>query len=123
MRELRYFKPHEFECPVHCGQCLGKMDEVLLAKLDELRHRVEEPLIINSGYRCEARNRMVGGAPASSHMKGLAVDIACECSTLRFKLVKHAIELGFRRIEPMDTWVHLDIDPDKPQDVMFFGRR
>ena len=33
------------------------------------------PIIINSGYRSEAVNKAVGGAPTSNHLTGCAVDI------------------------------------------------
>ena len=36
---------------------------------------MEEPLIINSGYRSAAVNKAVGGAPTSNHLTGCAVDI------------------------------------------------
>ena len=36
---------------------------------------MEEPLIINSGYRSPAVNKAVGGAPTSNHLTGCAVDI------------------------------------------------
>ena len=120
MRPLRYFQPHEFECKKHCGKCLGLMDETLLVMLDELRHRVKRPLGVNSGYRCEAKNASTPGAvKGSSHMKGLAVDLACTDSELRCSIVKEAFGLGFRRIGVAETFVHLDIDPDKPQDILF----
>ena len=35
----------------------------------------DTPIIINSGYRSEAVNRAVGGAPNSNHLTGCAVDI------------------------------------------------
>ena len=35
----------------------------------------EEPIIINSGYRSEAVNKAVGGAPNSNHLTGCAADI------------------------------------------------
>ena len=35
----------------------------------------DEPIIVNSGYRSEAVNKMVGGAPNSNHLTGCAVDI------------------------------------------------
>lgn len=119
---LRHFKPAEFAC--RCGRCgrgFADMDPDLLLRLDELRERVGEPLVISSAFRCEDHNAAVGGVRGSSHTRGLAVDLRCLNSRLRFKLVKSALELGFRRIEPMKTWVHLDVDPEKPQDVLFFG--
>ena len=36
---------------------------------------MEEPLIINSGYRSPAVNKAVGGVPTSNHLTGCAVDI------------------------------------------------
>ena len=35
----------------------------------------DDPIIINSGYRSEAVNKAVGGAPNSNHLTGCAVDI------------------------------------------------
>ena len=36
-----------------------------------------EPLIINSGYRSPAVNKLAGGAQNSNHLTGCAVDIRC----------------------------------------------
>ena len=36
-----------------------------------------EPIIINSGYRSPAVNRLAGGAANSNHLTGCAVDIRC----------------------------------------------
>ncbi len=33
------------------------------------------PIVINSGYRCEALNRAVGGVPTSQHLRGEAADV------------------------------------------------
>ena len=43
--------------------------------LDPLRERWGSAIIINSGFRCEALNRAVGGAKASYHRLGMAADI------------------------------------------------
>ena len=46
--------------------------------LERLRGRISPtptPIIINSGYRSEAVNKAVGGAPNSNHLTGCAVDI------------------------------------------------
>ena len=96
------------------------MDKKLLSMLDTLRERVGIPLVLSSAFRCEAHNLAVGGVKNSTHTKGKAVDIKCLDSHTRFKLLKAAFETGFRRIEPRETWVHLDVDESKPQDVVFF---
>ncbi len=36
-----------------------------------------EPIIINSGYRSPAVNKLAGGAANSNHLSGCAVDIRC----------------------------------------------
>lgn len=44
--------------------------------LDPLREIIDIPIYINSGYRCKALNKAVGGSNNSQHMKGLAADIS-----------------------------------------------
>lgn len=43
--------------------------------LDPLREKFGRPIIINSGFRCPALNKAVGGAATSQHAKGEAADI------------------------------------------------
>jgi len=45
--------------------------------LDQVVELLGHPLEISSGYRCEALNRRVGGAPQSQHVAGLAADFTC----------------------------------------------
>lgn len=47
------------------------VDEVL----QPLRDAWNEPLAINSGYRCPEVNKAVGGVPTSQHTKGEAADV------------------------------------------------
>ena len=43
--------------------------------LEPLRQHFGQPIVINSGYRCPALNRAVGGARNSYHLQGRAADI------------------------------------------------
>ena len=43
--------------------------------LDPIRDAWGKPLHVNSGYRCPALNKAVGGKPTSQHLKGEAADI------------------------------------------------
>jgi uncharacterized protein YcbK (DUF882 family) len=43
--------------------------------LEALRRAWGAPVIVNSGWRCEAHNIEVGGARASRHLIGCAADI------------------------------------------------
>lgn len=71
-----YFKYSEFDCK--CGKCErpeGVPSQELVDILTKIRKHYNQPVIINSGYRCEAHNKAVGGSANSQHFKGSAVDI------------------------------------------------
>ena len=118
---MKYFKPEEFKC--QCGKCghgFDMMDKQLLEMLDKLREEAGIPLVISSAYRCPEHNKAIGGVANSAHSQGKAVDIRCRDSHNRFKILKATFTVGFRRIEPKETWVHVDVATDKPQDVVFY---
>jgi len=116
---IKYFKPQEFQ-DSRTGSL--KIALELVRKLDQLREMLGKPIVINSGYRTPETNRLVGGSPTSSHLYGLAVDIKCLSSATRFSIIQNAMMLGFRRIGVANNFVHLDIDPEKVQDVMWTYR-
>ena len=72
VRVSPHFTLREFQC--RCCGCV-KLDARLLAALEELRAVWGRPLVITSGYRCPARNAVIGGAPRSLHMAGRAADV------------------------------------------------
>lgn len=43
--------------------------------LDPLREAYGKPIRVNSGFRCQALNKLVGGAQKSDHLNGRAADI------------------------------------------------
>lgn len=43
--------------------------------LDPLREKYGHPIVVNSGYRCQKLNKVVGGVKCSSHIDGRAADI------------------------------------------------
>ena len=45
--------------------------------LEPLRRFANEPLHINSGFRCSALNMAVGGVSNSNHLYGFAADVSC----------------------------------------------
>tara|TARA_R110000868_G_scaffold17344_1_gene76356 strand:+ start:31510 stop:31986 length:477 start_codon:yes stop_codon:yes gene_type:complete len=47
---------------------------VLTKKMQELRDALNHPIHISSGFRCDALNKAVGGAPNSRHTQFLACD-------------------------------------------------
>lgn len=72
------------------------------------------PLYITSSYRNEEDNKRVKGSATSSHLTGLAADIKCVESVKRLRLVKNLLNNGIERIGIYSTYLHVDIDPDKP---------
>ena len=116
--KMKYFNYSEFDSPDVQGS--GQMmDKRLLKKLDEIREIVGEPIIITSGFRTPAHNESVNGVESSSHLKGLAVDIAIRHSRMRFKLISTLFEVGINRIGIADNFIHIDIDPDKDENVIW----
>lgn len=102
------FSLHEFQC-TGSGQVHDHvmLDEVLLAKLQQLRDAINRPIIINSAFRCPVRNREVGGAAQSQHLYGTAVDIRVNGMTPR-QVAADAEKIGFGGIGTYNTFVHLD---------------
>ncbi len=103
-----HFTDKEMDCG--CG-CEKTVAPELLMQLEALRCMLGKPLSINSGARCEAHNREVGGKPGSWHLKGLAVDIACKGSNLRGEVIRAALPLGFHGIGLAKNFIHLDLRP------------
>lgn len=70
-------------------------------------------LAINSGYRCEELNRLVGGVPNSQHMLGQAADIRCASITKDNEKYLEEVEkfakeyLNYDQLIRYDTFIHI----------------
>lgn len=64
--------------------------ELTLKVLQPLRDLYGKPMTINSGYRCEELNDLVGGVPTSQHRKGEAADIKTGNHTETYRLARLA---------------------------------
>ena len=120
---MRYFNYTEFDSPDELGS--GKnMSHKILEMLDLAREKYDKPIKITSGYRTQAYNedlkaRGYKASKNSSHLKGLAVDILCNNSKDRFELVDILLDVGFNRIGIANTFIHVDIDEDKPTHLIW----
>ena len=115
---MKYFKLSEFDSPDLVGSGEA-MDMEFLSRLDQARSLCDIPFRITSGYRSEAHNRKVGGVSNSSHLKGLAADIACTNSAARHIIVSALLKVGLNRIGIADTFIHVDRDSSKPANVIW----
>jgi len=114
---IKHFKAEEFICK-HCGKL--KIDTDLILKLEDIRTQIGKPIFITSAYRCPEYNKQVGGVPDSAHTKGLAVDIACTNSRDRYEILDIVFKFDlFNRIGIGKSFIHLDIDKEKPQNVVW----
>lgn len=113
----KYFKESEFKCK--CGRCENKINPELIKKLDTAREIAGVPFVVTSGYRCREYNndllsRGYKASKNSSHTLGLAADIAANDKT-RDVIYQALKKAGFVRIGLGKTFIHADIDTDKPQ--------
>lgn len=120
---MKYFQTSEFDSPLEKGSG-SRMDKTFLEMLDKARERASVPFKITSGYRVPAdierlAKRGYKVSKNSSHLKGLAADISILDSVTRYKVIEGLLYAGFTRIGIADTFIHVDCDPDKPQNVIW----
>ena len=105
--------------------------EHLRAQYNLLYGDGSHPIIINSGYRSEAVNRKVGGAPNSNHLSGCAADIKVSdaIQVMRYGVIladyanltgQKFDELLVERSKKGSYWLHFAVRPkDNRRKVMF----
>lgn len=114
----KYFQAAEFKrCQPACT--IDQMDQGFLDLLDQVRERAGIPLVLNCAYRSVAHEKAQGRSGNSAHTRGRAVDIRCNASATRYKIVAAALACGIRRVGIGKTFVHLDNDTTLPQGVMW----
>lgn len=106
----KYFKLEEFACK-HCGE--NKISDVFVYLLDDLRHALNHPLVVSSGYRCPIHNNNVSSTGLSGpHTTGKAADISIY-GEQAYNLVEQAMLMGFTGIgvnqKGANRFIHLDI--------------
>lgn len=89
------------------GNVAALVDNVL----DPLRQAWGRPIHVNSGYRCPALNKAVGGVAGSQHMRGEAADITAGNSVDNRRLFQLVQDLGLPFDQLIDehdfAWVHV----------------
>jgi zinc D-Ala-D-Ala carboxypeptidase len=96
------------------------MEPAFLNMIDGARTIAAIPFIVNSGYRCVKHNaELPKSSPTSSHLIGVAVDLRCELSSERFIILYALLDAGFKRIGIGGSFIHVDLDLMKPQNLIW----
>lgn len=101
---VRWFEASEFSNP-------GAMDPAFICRLDLARERAGVPFVVTSSYRPGDRG---------AHGAGQAVDIACEDSKARWRMVEAALHFGMS-CGVYSRHVHMDVWSARSKPVCFLG--
>ncbi|OCT20816.1 D-Ala-D-Ala carboxypeptidase family metallohydrolase [Pseudomonas putida] len=99
-----------------CPEALANL-RLLCEVLEEVRALTACPILVTSGFRNDAVNRLVGGVHNSAHRTGLAADICATAMTPRklAECIRDSSIVFDQLILEFDSWVHLAISLDSPR--------
>ena len=87
--------------------------EFLLKWLNDNLSSWNFPIIVNSGFRCDAVNKAVGGVDNSHHRLGYAADLTCkDVEGLRDFLKKYLNEIDQLIYYKKKNFIHLSLHPN-----------
>ena len=93
--------------------------------MERVRAVLQQPIHINSGYRCPKLNSAIGGSKSSQHMKGEAADFICPEFGTPFQVAQevaaHESEILFDQCileYPPKGWVHVSFSENPRGQVM-----
>ena len=118
---FKFFSLSEFDCPSLPNS--GKnMDINFIYKLEHAREIAGIPFKVTSGYRTKEHNESLRdkgykASPNSSHLIGVAADIAVGSGRERYIILNALIKAGFKRLGVAKTFIHCDTDESKPNSV------
>lgn len=90
--------------------------------LNPIRELCGRPITVNSGYRCPALNKAVGGATSSQHMTGEAADITTGTKAGNKELFDRIAASGIPFDQLIDekgfSWIHISYSPRNRRQVL-----
>lgn len=93
------------------AEAIINLTKLCIYILQPLRDAYKMPIRVNSGYRSPVVNRIVGGAPTSQHLKGMAADITTGTILGNDKLFAMILDLGLPFDQLIDEkglrWIHV----------------
>lgn len=118
MIKAKYFSEAEFKrCSPACS--LQDMQQHTLDRLDKARELAGIPFVINSAYRSPEWEKDRDRTGTGAHTTGCAVDIRCNSDANRMKIIKACLAAGFTRVGIGRSYIHVDDDPNKTQNVIW----
>ena len=109
---------------IYTEKCNKKdLHKDLIKKLDLLDKALKIDIYATSGLRDPIKNESVGGVKNSAHLRGYAIDFSCNNSSLRYTLMFAGLLVGFNRFGlsiKRNDHIHMDCDPDKPKNVVWY---
>lgn len=105
---------------------IGNLRGVCVYILEPLRLAYNRPVVVSSGFRSSAVNKLIGGAKKSDHMAGMAADFTVPgVSTI--DVCQRLMVLGLpckQIINEFGQWVHVSLskDPSKPAELLTASR-
>lgn len=100
-----HFRPDEFACS-HCGA--HGIEAETLDRLEIMRVRLAEPIIINSAYRCPGHPEERYKPRVGSHAHGRAVDVRTITAAEKRTMRKLAMGAGFTGFGTALRYLHID---------------
>lgn len=109
--DTKNFKVNEFACKCGCG--FNIIDQKTMDMAQKIRAKLDMPVHVNSGCRCEKHNARVGGVKGSQHTLGKAADLSCSLGVKRMlKAIKELYASGeleeLRYCKEYNTFIHVD---------------
>lgn len=118
MITAKYFTESEFrQCVPSCS--LQDMDQDFMRKLDNARYQAGIPFVLNSAYRSVAYEKSKGRSGQGDHPQRKGVDIRCNTSSNRMKIIRALLDNGFTRIGIGKTYIHAGMGVNLPQNVIW----
>ena len=104
------------------SEIVNNLQQLVDNILDPLREAYGKPITVNSGYRCEALNKAVGGSKTSYHKIGLAADITGGSKIENKKIFELAqkLKLPFDQLidESKFSWVHISFSKNPRKQIL-----
>lgn len=104
------------------SEIVSNLEQLVDKVLDPLREEFGKPIIVNSGYRSSALNKVVKGAANSQHVSGQAADITAGSKFENEKLfiLAQKLDLPFDQLidERNYSWIHISHSPKNRKQVL-----